>query len=114
MREIKFRYTFQHDETGRIGSVIKNLDDEGPYLDFPSNRWTLLGIGQYTGLKDQTGKNIYEGDIVYSKFRSPGEHTYTVKWIEISAEFSIQNKDICEQFVEIIGNIYEKQAVLND
>ncbi len=127
MREIKFRYTFQHNETGRIASVIKNLDDEGPYLDHPSNKWVLLGRDQYTGAKGKNNKEIYEGDC----FKTSNKHGYSsncigeVKFIEACFAVHIHREDLIqiikplhqylEQYAdstEIIGTVHEIPVLL--
>ena len=67
---------------------------------------------EYTGLHDKNGKEIYEGDIVKSKLTMPGKTIYIVKWEDETAEFFIQNKDVCKDYVEIIGNVYENSELV--
>lgn len=131
MREIKLRYTFQHDETGRIGSVIKNLDDEGPYLDFPSNKWALLGRDQDTGFKDSDNNEVYDSDILEFILEIPLSRQQTrrgvVEWNDTMGAWMVdfpaygetyQLYDLMDKFgpseFKKIGNCHENPELLEE
>lgn len=78
-------------------------------------------IGQYTGLKDCNGNEIYEGDIV-SKHCVDNDEIYICEWIEKYACFAfIENVEYgnpyyfqkCDEHkLEIIGNIHDNPELI--
>lgn len=76
-------------------------------------------VEQYTGLKDKTGKEIYEGDIV--KNIEGVNETAVCVWDESNAEFDFRGKDgkytrdnvkSWLEMYEVIGNIHENPELL--
>ncbi len=134
MREIKFRYIFQHLETGRILIKIFTLDELEvgcftKWFDSLEDKWMNIGRDQYTGLKDKNNKEIYEGDIITHPLcvkephdeDEPCEHFVGVIRYEVERGqyFAInqkQNGYVLEMSLvynfEVIGNIYENPELL--
>ena len=143
MRTIRFRGQNKHG-VWHYGYLWGAMMDESFYIkeeiedthgaDFEVKKET---IGQFTGLLDKNGKEIYEGDIVIAddngecfpeelnektdEYEPSGK--YIIKWEEEGAGFSLNPVDGSELQLEwspfygyatfeVIGNIYENKDLL--
>lgn len=124
MRTIKFR---AWDVNNKEMLDVQELDYQDSYNGQPMVRTTMYNdyfdvedmiLMQYTGLKDITGREIYEGDIVKSFFVDTDEagneiykyYIMEVKYDEVLCSYKI------DKFMnlEVIGNIYENKELLNE
>ena len=138
-REIKFRVwnnnTKRYESKGFLTSsseldnsyvlrgVMEFEQDEDDYNDDGEN----IVLEQFTGLKDELGKDIYEGDIVNIIFKDDIDATEylsvsKVIWSEISLRWEIPTRKDADfglplnwggyESLDVIGNIYENPELI--
>ncbi|MCY7446360.1 YopX family protein [Bacillus safensis] len=147
MREIKFRGSpiEDYDDLNWFeGGIYINKDDRLAYINTDYSgvvpvHWD--SVGQYTGLKDSEGNEIYEGDIIHCVhwfFNGDEiEEHFTASVGFRDGSFTLENiksryysdftgeengKGICwigdinycEEDYEVIGNIYENPELLTE
>lgn len=128
-REIKFRGKSQYNGNWIYGSLVNenmivqeidHLYDDG----FALGKWDLVDpetVGQYTGLKDSSGNEIYEGDIVeYEGMK--GNVFFNEESLQFVFEtnlggYEFKNGQRYDEYPEygtykVIGNIYEHPELL--
>ncbi|MHC1568707.1 MAG: YopX family protein [Candidatus Syntropharchaeia archaeon] len=121
MREIKFRAWDENREKWvyfRLDEIV-NINHES----LTDDEWAFIqlkDVGQYTGLKDKNGREVYEEDIVRFKDWWDEEMVGEVRYSEKDMAFTIVN-DFWDGFpmmyaddIEVIGNIYENPELLEE
>lgn len=121
MREIKFRAWDGQDTM--IYFDFNSIKHDG-LIDWNENKYSDTGGGlyiancgvmQYTGLQDKTGRDIFEGDILYNNKANWevgfDEGGYWMRQREGQHKFIFINE---AQHSEIIGNIYENLELLEE
>lgn len=96
------------------------------YLNAPNEAWKVIPetVGQFTGLLDKNGKEIYEGDIVSVKDFTNVSSSYIGKVIFRGGQWCVEYykeyrccpplffDDFADKKTEVIGNIHDNPELL--
>jgi uncharacterized phage protein (TIGR01671 family) len=86
------------------------------------NSWPVIPktVGQFTGLRDKTGMNIFEGDIVKLDVSQYGKISGPIEWSEKECAFMVIQKNRSPaslahvnenpEAIEVVGNIHDKEG----
>ena len=114
--DFKFRVRRSDIKDARM-MIIEDFQQIGDWRDMAQY---LENCGQFTGLHDKNGKEIFEGEILFNNDRkehcivkySQEKAMFIVKYLESNDEFPLWESisNLCYS----VGNIYENQELLEN
>jgi uncharacterized phage protein (TIGR01671 family) len=135
MREIKFRGKRLENGEWVYGSLVSihdtaiiveecdfswspDTDITAFWFDKKENEVDPATVGQYTGLKDKNGREIYEGDIIGGSNGSINGWEWPfsseIKWNDEECGFNTPNWGYMDSthYYNVLGNIYDNPDLL--
>lgn len=131
MREILFRGKCKDNGEWIYGFFHKDIwgDGESCYILYDTEDYEVIPetVGQYTGLIDKNGKNIFEGDIIKNEterlfvviYKFGGFDLAPISWLEdidktltYNTLGDVQTALYTMSNAEIIGNIHDNPELL--
>ena len=115
MRDIKFRFFDTKSKTMHSDqNVYDCVGINDNFENFADDHYDVM---QFTGLKDKSGKEIYEGDVLGQRLEPLGYVVYLDGSFRVNLGSEQQppsplNQDRCNR-LETIGNIHENPELLN-
>lgn len=135
MRDIRFRGKREDNGEWVYGLLTYDKSDGAWFVDASFNDGYMVipeTVGQYTGLKDEKGKEIYEGDILTLSYGIPVKvDTLIIEYAddEVVQDISVSgwwmrnvrpngvSGSLCKTYandIEVIGNKWDNGDLLND
>ena len=119
MRTIKFRGLRTDGKGWVYGGYFQHTPDEDGvrYYIFDFNEGAVEvipeSVGQFTGLHDKNGKEIYEGDLDQDGGRVFYNESIARFQIDYGGDIDIADMEDVGEWMIVSGNIYENKELLN-